>query len=187
MGDRMNFRRTLLRRVLILIGTAAAIALVLKYAQAPFGWLGLLLALPAFVIAARLTAWRQTACLVLASACLAIGAGEFLVSFRVPPAATIQSDINHIVPDGLLGWRNAPGITTQSSKLLAGEKVYSVRYTINERGWRISPPDRGKDAQGCAIFFADSFTFGEGVDDREAYPYRVGCGPRGGSGLPISR
>jgi hypothetical protein len=39
---------------------------------------------------------------------------------------------------------------------------------------RISPPEESNNQTQCALFFGDSFTFGEGVQDHEAMPYLVG-------------
>ena len=52
--------------------------------------------------------------------------------------------------------------------------VYDVTYTIGANGLRVSPPDRGKDAKACALFFGDSFMFGEGLADEQTIPWRVG-------------
>ncbi len=52
--------------------------------------------------------------------------------------------------------------------------IYDVYYTTQEHGRRISPPIEFKNSPDCLLFFGGSFTFGEGVNDEETYPYRVG-------------
>lgn len=54
-----------------------------------------------------------------------------------------------------------------------GEEVlYSVHYTIDDNGYRITPPPKNSDAPAI-LFTGCSFTFGEGLEDPESYPYRV--------------
>jgi len=54
--------------------------------------------------------------------------------------------------------------------------VLDATYTIGPNGLRISSPaaDSDEPAQECILFFGDSFTFGQGLADHEALPYRVG-------------
>ncbi len=75
--------------------------------------------------------------------------------------------------DDMLGYAPVKGKTVTSIKYKGKEKLYGVTYTIGDNGQRISP---SSDIIGCnqsVVFFGDSFTFGEGVEDNEAMPYVV--------------
>jgi hypothetical protein len=76
--------------------------------------------------------------------------------------------------DDLLGVRPKAGLKTTASMVYDGEKVYDVVYTFDEFGLRVSPQAAGDASQECILFFGDSYTFGEGVEDHETMPYRVG-------------
>lgn len=54
-----------------------------------------------------------------------------------------------------------------------GKRLYDVLYTLNKDGWRVTP-ERGAAADTAVLLFGCSFTFGEGVEDRETYAYRLG-------------
>ncbi len=72
-----------------------------------------------------------------------------------------------------LGYVLKPGSTRRARKLYGEEVIYDVVYTVDQYGLRISP--QCSDACGSSIlFFGGSFTYGEGVNDRETMPYRVG-------------
>lgn len=72
----------------------------------------------------------------------------------------------------LLGYKPRDGITATSKKTVEGQVIYDVVYTIDPQGFRISP---GQAAQGAPsiLFFGDSLTFGEGLNDSETFPFRV--------------
>jgi hypothetical protein len=50
--------------------------------------------------------------------------------------------------------------------------IYDVTYTIDVNGLRVTPPATGQP-RGCVVFFGDSMTFGEGVEDKQTLPYQV--------------
>jgi hypothetical protein len=54
-----------------------------------------------------------------------------------------------------------------------GELIYDVNYTIDSNGFRVTPQFEGV-AKRSFNFLGDSFTFGEGVQDRETMAYFVG-------------
>lgn len=54
-----------------------------------------------------------------------------------------------------------------------GKNIYDVYYTTNEDGLRTTPSSN-KDSDNCLLFFGDSFTFGEGLNDYETLPYYIG-------------
>jgi len=76
--------------------------------------------------------------------------------------------------DEILGYAPIKTKTVSSIKYKGDELLYQVRYTIGNNGLRISPPSESVNSDQCILFFGDSFTFGEGVEDYEAMPYLVG-------------
>jgi len=74
----------------------------------------------------------------------------------------------------ILGYRPTPDNAATSARHVDGERIYRVTYTIGKDALRVAPPDLGDRVKGSLIFFGGSFTFGEGVEDRETLPYRVG-------------
>jgi hypothetical protein len=75
--------------------------------------------------------------------------------------------------DPILGFRPKPGKTRIASRVLHdGKIVYDVIYTSLESGWRLTP--QFPDANTAVVFFGCSFTYGEGLNDEESIPYRVG-------------
>lgn len=77
------------------------------------------------------------------------------------------------VIDDVLGVVPVKGFQAHSVRFIGGLKVYDVIYTIDSKGLRIGPPVNGSTT-GCILFFGDSFTFGEGLQDTETLPYQVG-------------
>jgi hypothetical protein len=65
-----------------------------------------------------------------------------------------------------------------------GELIYDVNYTIGSDGFRVTPQFEGKPKRSFN-FLGDSFTFGEGVQDRETMAYFVGDESRK-AGKPVT-
>jgi len=57
-------------------------------------------------------------------------------------------------------------------RVTAAGVVYDVTYTIGADHFRIKPP-------ACAALFGDSFTFDEGVNDDQTYPWQLAAGSDG--------
>ncbi len=117
---------------------------------------------------------------------LALYEGWLLVSYDSaaqgnPPSRSHYSGsylqgyfLRHGEVASILGYGPKPNFVATSAKVTDnGEVVYDVTYTINERGLRIAP--EYIPSARCALFFGGSYTFGEGVEDSEAYPYQVGA------------
>jgi hypothetical protein len=64
-------------------------------------------------------------------------------------------------------WRRFRGSTN--------ELIYAATYTIDSRAVRVGAPIKGSvvDEVSCVVFYGDSYTFGEGLNDSEALPYLV--------------
>ena len=77
----------------------------------------------------------------------------------------------YFIRDYVLGYVPYPNISVDSRKLVEDKIVYDVRYTIVD-GHRITQKPSEQNGE-CILFFGGSFTFGEGVGDRQAMPYLV--------------
>ena len=75
--------------------------------------------------------------------------------------------------DDVLGKVPARGLASASKRMYGDAVLYDVVYTIESNGLRITPPVTGTP-RGCVLVFGCSFTFGEGVNDDQSMPYRVG-------------
>jgi hypothetical protein len=90
---------------------------------------------------------------------------------------TFSNSTDLFVVDDTLGVRPKPGLRTTAKMTWQGQEIYDVVYTIDDVGLRVSPPPAAGAAGAatdCVLFFGGSFTFGEGLDDDETLPYRVG-------------
>lgn len=67
---------------------------------------------------------------------------------------------------------NVSGKTISRSKR-TGEIIYDVTYSTNENGWR-KIPSSNANSKKCFLFFGDSFTYGEGLNDDETLPFFFG-------------
>jgi hypothetical protein len=105
--------------------------------------------------------------LTIFEAYLCLKTGEFYITVR-------DSNNYYRTHNDVLGYAPRNGTKITSSKYYKDELVYSVAYTIDEHGLRISPPYNKSNLVGCALFFGDSFTFGLGLNDNETLPYQVG-------------
>lgn len=72
--------------------------------------------------------------------------------------------------DPLLGYKPEPGITATASKIVNGQAVYDVRYSIDDAGRRLTPASAADAAGPIVLFFGDSNMFGEGVEDDQTTP-----------------
>jgi hypothetical protein len=85
--------------------------------------------------------------------------------------STLEIPANWSVPRSVVGW--APGYTgTIHARRIAGRSgpvIYDAAYTVDKDGNRIV---RGNDTGPAVVFFGDSFTFGDGVNDADTLPQR---------------
>lgn len=80
--------------------------------------------------------------------------------------------------DDIRGYALDKNARIRSIETFGREKIYDVMSNTNQYGLRISPHDLHKSAtlrKDCKnlVFFGCSCTFGEGVQDNEAWPYLV--------------
>ncbi|MDR2820562.1 MAG: hypothetical protein LBB60_08570 [Desulfovibrio sp.] len=72
-----------------------------------------------------------------------------------------------------LGYAPKPmAMTAYSIKMHGDEIVYDVVYSTLPSGWRVTP--QNSNARSAVIFFGCSYTFGEGLNDGDTFPFKVG-------------
>jgi len=157
-------------------GLVAAVALAawaLRSAAAPFVWIGAGASGVALlgVVTARRRAARL-ACLYAAVALLVLTGFELhLVRQEAGAYAPPRASTSWTVPHPLYGVVGRPGAVARVVREHEGQVVFDVHYRLDERGRRRTP--EVGDADGCVVFFGGSFTFGDGVEDRETLPSQV--------------
>jgi hypothetical protein len=67
-----------------------------------------------------------------------------------------------------------PGIRAPARSTFRDTVVYDVVYSIDGNSLRKAPPVTADRPTGCVVFFGCSFVFGEGLNDDETLPYRLG-------------
>ena len=93
-----------------------------------------------------------------------------LRELRTPPPPLPAFPAARVLPD--VGRCPAPSHTTPSRLVIDHKTVFDVSYTMDKNGLRISP-QADASPEVTLLCFGCSFTFGYGVEDQEAWPYRV--------------
>ncbi len=177
LGDNVAWRRFLPASILFTaVGTSL---LILKAAPAPFFWIWLTWAAALFaaIFCVRGDWLRLTLFNLGFVSCLLATAEAYLITHEY--TGTTFSD-GFVVHDAVLGRAPAKGMQVRTFKagpagLFHGPAgvLFDVKYTIDSNGLRVAPPWRIDNAS-TVLFFGCSFTFGEGLEDRETLPYQVG-------------
>lgn len=164
-----------------ILASGLCVVLFLVCAVAAFFWKNVALMLLSATLASLVVTilWRRgrDLCLVLSSLMLALTATE-LILWAVMPSSGIHFDpssgfVNNYWQASDLGAQPRPG--KHSSRLLGpdDEEIYDVTYTIGADGFRVTP-DVQTQREGRVNFFGGSFTFGDGLEDRDTLPYHFG-------------
>ncbi len=74
----------------------------------------------------------------------------------------------------MLGFAPVPNTRGIATNIDNGKLIYVEHFSINEKGLRVAPPDRGGADIDCILFFGGSDTFGNGLQDDETLPYQTG-------------
>jgi hypothetical protein len=168
----------------------ASFILVLRYVEkAPFFYLGLETFFVLLFLSYKLKKhnFLKAFSFNLAIVILLLGLAEaYFAWFSAPPAkqekvATIDDYGNapshYYVYDEIRGYAATGNVKKRSKKMLGNKVLYDVTYTTNQHGLRVSPHDlassknySNKDVKNV-VFFGDSFTYGEGVNDNETFPF----------------
>jgi hypothetical protein len=157
----------------IILMAAASVAL-LKWAPLPFACIAFMWGAAAFAAIPWMPGWVHTPLSTLGAIAVALGTAEAWFAYSLPHEVNreLSPALNQV--DRVLGWAPKPSQVVHAKATVDGRTLYDVRYSIDATRHRIGPPDRGEGVRGCVYFFADSFTFGEGVDDSESLPYQLG-------------
>jgi hypothetical protein len=103
----------------------------------------------------------------LAFVFLALATAELYFGFN---ATDISAAYPHVMQQDGLGHGARPGTFRAVKKYGFGTGVvYDVQYSIDKNGFRVAP-DSLKQSGPTVMFFGDSFTFGEGVNDEDTLP-----------------
>jgi hypothetical protein len=158
-----------------LLAAACLSAVALAFLPVPFSWIGLSWALAGLVLAALAPRVLRLPLTLAACVPFALGLGDLMF----PPIVERTELPSPFREDPLLGWTLNPSNVTHAPARVEGELIFDVAYSTDPAGFRVSPPDRGDQVEGCLLFFADSFTFGQGVSDDRTFPYQVGLQTNG--------
>lgn len=164
-----SIRKRLIFSTAVVGTTFVLAAIALKLLPIPFAWIGFFFATACFVVASQATEYLRFPLVIAASLPLALAFGE--IYFSLAGRAEVSHEVEGLFePEPLLGWQLKPSSKVRARATVPGEVIYDVVYSTDSDRRRISPPDRGDDVIGCLLFFSDSFTFGQGVDDSSAFP-----------------
>lgn len=163
-----------LRLLLVLLVTAIAVAAALSTGRLAFAWVLVSLSCAAMAVCALIPKlWVTYASLVCMSFFATCAGVEFFYYFTSANDNIKAEGSYSKTADPLLGYAPAPqAAAMRSTRTLKDTLIYDVTYTSKADGWRVTPEHPG--AQNAALFFGCSYTMGEGVNDAESYPYRVG-------------
>lgn len=172
--------------IVALIVAVAGFSLV----YCPAAWSAAIAAVGALLITASTKARRESAKLILVnlaavSIALAAFEGYLYHQAQLGDGTRIEGTIveDFTSPDDVLGYRPKKGSRVTARKLHGDTVIYDVVYTISADGLRVAPPAVSNPPARCVVFFGDSVTFGEGVNDEQTYPYVVGTKSAGTTGV----
>lgn len=111
---------------------------------------------------------------------LCVGIGEIYGFLKVSSNQTtkdIQTEFpkTYWTDNNITGYGVLPNVSGKSisRNKRTGEIIYDVTYSTNENGWR-KIPSSNANSKKCFLFFGDSFTYGEGLNDDETLPFFFG-------------
>jgi hypothetical protein len=173
--DPTSLRDIAMSMMLLLLATMLATTAVMAYLPVPFLWIALLWATVFCVLAVRRQpVWRRVVWINLAAVLVVLGLAETYFHFRETERMAVSITEGYYADHQVLGYCPVPGRESRAIKYHGSKLVYDVRYRIDSRGLRVSPPAREPTACGRVLFFGGSVTFGEGVKDDQAMPYLTG-------------
>ena len=174
------------RRWLSVLGPLLLVVMALPWLmttnRCPFGIGGLLLACwcvwTGFVF--RRTVWWS---LNLAAVFFALGLGELFLSWRESAKTVVRRPmLGSPVPveEHTDQWGRVPrpNARIEHSLEVGGKTIFDTVYHFDSHGLRVMPTLASTADPDVVVFFGCSFTFGEGVGDRETMPAQMAaCAP----------
>jgi len=152
-------------------------ALFLKYAEVPFLWIGALwgclLLWDARYCASQ---FQRAICVNLGVVSLTLAMMEAVLHQPTSSLQQSYSEGAHQIHE-ILGYGPPRNATIEETVRYQDKVLYTVSYRINDKGLRNSYPHLANEPlrDECVLFFGDSFTYGEGVEDAETMPAVVGA------------
>ncbi len=180
-GDSRRPRAAIWRKRLALTSALIATALLLwtypaSYLWLASGWIALSVAMWLFV--AR--GFQRAVWFNIAFALIALCAFDLFLG-REDEEGLVQTFSNRDFfghgTDPVLGFAPPANAAVGSTVRFDGVLIYDVVYTTDANGLRVPPP--AEHATECILFFGCSFMFGEGSNDEDTIPYRVGVESQG--------
>jgi hypothetical protein len=92
---------------------------------------------------------------------------------RHQPVISLDVTEDFLVQDPFVGYKPAANYREEAKKTVDGELSYSVVYTTDSNGYRITPDPSDSASSECLLFLGCSYTWGAGVNDDESMPYLV--------------
>jgi len=177
MGSR---RLQIVRLALLFLVPLAFSVTSLKFLPRPFVWAGLVWVGALITAMFSLhTPWLKALLFNLIFVVVVLTAAEAYLTFLVrgPAEYFLSSSIvtepnDWFVRDDAVGWVPKKDTQVRATKFEYGKTLYDAIYTIDSTGLRATPLPVSKPPE-CVLFFGDSFTFGEGLQDAETLPYQV--------------
>lgn len=167
------------RLVLITVVTVIFYELALAFGTPPFAWIFAVFACSALsVVMFVKKTWTTYISMVLLSLFVICAVAEWFLYANTPTDSARREagdyGKNRQTKEPVLGYGPKAQAGQGRSRMFHGDTLlYDVIYTTNEHGWRITPVH--PEADTAVLFFGCSFTIGEGVNDAQSYPYRVGA------------
>ena len=147
----------------------------------PFAWIGLYWFV--FLVALSIKAAKNSrakliyAYVSVLPLCLSLGEvwgyvrdSQTASNAQCHPQTSGTYNSEYFTPDSITGYKAKPNVRATSLKKNDDEVLYDVSYTSNDFGYRHTP-NSNTDSKHCLLFFGDSFTIGEGVNDDQTLPY----------------
>jgi hypothetical protein len=177
-GDWQTDRAAMKTGIISLLVGSGLIVLAIGYCPVPWSAVLLIVAAILFVLA-RLSKHGTTSAIAVnvAAALIALACFEAYLGIGARAGdgtrleGSIKAGFTHT--DDVLGYAPARNSRVTARKYHGSELVYDVVYTVGPDGLRIMPKQPDGPGLGCILFFGDSITFGEGVNDVDPFPYRV--------------
>lgn len=93
--------------------------------------------------------------------------------FSIDPPNYEYQSVNEMVPDEDLGFVHTPNSIIRHIKRTDKKVVYDAVYRFDQYSRRVVPMDNRKSRTKFLIYYGCSFTYGNGLDDDQTFPYYV--------------
>lgn len=160
--------------LLALIALAPLINLALR--GNPFRFAALLITVFLIGVVAIVMLPKFAPALISASTVvLSLAVFEIFFVLQEPVSAHLEGGVTgkYITRDTPFGYAPNPGVfsSIKCEGDCAAHQIYNVTYTIDAGGFRHTPQEQGVAKTKKVVFFGDSATFGEGLNDDQTLPY----------------